>query len=280
MAKKKVNCRWQGCKRMMLPETAAAGGGFCQDHAGRARELADNYDRSNASSMAIGAVPSILHPELLEKALPELLYVPDSSPSGVRARRRLRSFASTELGSESLGTPAARVILNSVTRWESGFDHGIPAVARKRLVHGPEEMYQLVCQDENLGRSDIAAVYLTRFSGMELRARPEPTERTKHLFQVQEIDREHRAVVVRVDRQSGRGFFVIDPLISALAPVGTDERIAQKPVSSHSALRNTPFVNPPWVTTQQDYRSLDSNGVIGWKHVNIEQQFEKDGGQR
>lgn len=208
-----------------------------------------------------------LQPKYLEETYPELMFMHDSDKGVAAQRQSMRVNSNIYSGYESyFGKEESRAVESAYGKWSMGKDMSIPANARRRMERGPEEFYRLMVRElrGKKRRSDLDGVYLLNCKGLKIRARHKAD-----LFQPAEFgDMSHKVVGV----YTNKFLYVVDPLVSAFAPVGpaSDKKSrANIPVSQSAALRGTPFDSPPLVAPFDVYQDLDMNGWMGWGSITL-----------
>lgn len=255
------------CGNMVAADKWEAQGQRCSHHIGKG--MVSTSDAANPF-----VTPSILFPDLLEESFPEAYRTPDRSPQAQRHQRAVSLISDVHTDTVALGVYNARAVVEAHNRWSNGSDMTVPSQARQRYHDGAHQYYELLCESEGL--RNVTDIHLVKMKGMSVRPRAarasskitDPnTGEMMDLFRTQEFpDREHEVVCLQVARSdldhSRPSMFVVDPLVSALAPTTKPNR----PVRDDPGLVHTPFGESPWVTTVEDYMQLENNGSLGWAH--------------
>lgn len=233
--------------------------------------------------------PSAIYPDLMEESYPEVYRRTDRTPSAQRYQRSVAAISDIHTDSVALGRYNARVIVEAHNRWSNGADMTVPDESRRRYRTGARQYYDLLC--DNVGSMrNVTDIHLLRMSGLSVRPRiassgsrltDRNTGEKLDLFRIQEFpERQHDVVCLQVARSdmdtSGSSLFVVDPLVSALAPTRHPERA----VRDDPGLIHTPFGESPWVTTSEDYRMIENNGSLGWAHSERITSMREEKGRR
>ena len=268
-------CEYGSCGNRVAESKWESQGHRCHLHIGAGLDSVSTLDPLARSS--------ILFPEVLERQHPEVFSVPDHSPSGKASRSSIRLFSEVSDDDTTFGIGNARAVVSTFNRWSLGKDMTVPNNARARIRTGATKFYELIARSEHL--ENCSGVYLVRFKGLSIKPRPNAPVASEarlakeremkrqdkfiDLFKTQHFaERTHDAICLRVKRgkhDKRSSYFVVDPMVSGLAPARNPDRS----VKSDTALSGTPFGETPWVSSLDSYTNMDFNGALGWSEFNI-----------
>lgn len=274
--RKSLVCTWPGCGNTVARKNWEKQNKKCHIHKNMALSAQSAGTTGQSSNPFVDS--SVIFPDLLESNYSELMRAKDRSPIAVRNASLARSMSNVQdLNGNALGYHNAKTILDTFNKFSNGQDLRIPVVARTRYYDGANLYAEMLSKSPYL--KNCKSINLIEFKGLTVRPRNDgrkysnpSTGEDIDLFTEQTFEnRRHTAVLVewkRSETDQRTNKFIVDPLITALAPVG-DGKTSRIPTNENASLNMTPFGQSPWVASPLEYMRIDFNNSIGWESSKI-----------